>query len=214
MDLKKSHARHPAAPCAYCGCGIFMLHGFDKFDRANYICLKCSQREGNKPERDTTGWTKPLALKRMYAHTEAPVKTDNVTLAVQRILGSNLQEAWKTRRGPDPPDLFATNGKNIIGIEVVRFFLAQHSFTIGKNALEFGIGQIYFVLVVEVKSKDLEFFVLTRDEMAAKCEGKHEPRKDNYSLSIPRTEEGWKKEGWKKYHNAWTHPDWGMLGNQ
>jgi len=183
-----------------------MLHGFDRFDMPAYICLKCSQREGEQPPTP-----KRSHLRRAYAHTAAPVKTDIVTLAVQRILANSLQVAWRSVRGTDPPDLFATDGVNVIGVEVVRFFLTQHGFTISKAALEFGMDQVFFVLVIELKSHDLEFFVLTRDEMAAKCEGKHKPRKDNYGLSAPRTEEGWKKEGWKKYHNAWKHPDWGKL---
>lgn len=141
-----------------------------------------------------------IRLKKEYMSEDKAVKEDATKLAVMSWLNS---QGWRACLGSDPPDLFATNGKKCIGVEVVAYRLRAHSFYIGEAALSFNEGEIFFIIVVEVSLKQYMPLILTRAEMAAKCEGKYKPRRDNISLSLPRSLKDWAehREKWDKLWN-------------
>jgi len=135
-----------------------------------------------------------IRAREAYNADDRPLKEDEIKIIV---MGWLMKIGWRSVHGTDPPDLFATNGKRMIGIEVVSYRLARHTFDVSEESLSFDEGEIYFVIVVEVEKGHFEPLILSRNEMKARCKGKHMRGNRSYS-SASRS-----LEGWIECHNNW-----------
>jgi len=138
---------------------------------------------------------KKIEAKTEYLADEQQMKEDEIK---QLVAGWLWKKGWRTVSGTDPPDLFATNGEKIIGIEVIAHRFKRLPFYVSKAALEFDEGIIFFIIALEETPGHFAPLILTRNEMAAECEGKTGGRKDRYRLSIPQD-----SEEWSEYCEAW-----------
>jgi len=137
-------------------------------------------------------------LRKMYTAKDQSVKEMD---AKHRVMGWLFPE-WIAVLGPDPPDLFATDGEWTVGVEVVTQSIRRNTFDVSEQELRFRDGEAVFVIEVEIEENRYEYLVLTPSEMAVRLEGKYR-RGNRIFSSVPRSLKGWEEYRGQKGKLRW-----------
>ena len=140
----------------------------------------------------------PITVRRGFHLGDSFVKEH----ASKRRVAEWLYPEWIVSYGPDPPDLYATDGEYSIAIEVVAQSIRRHGFDVSEQELRLKDGEAVFVIEVEIKKGQYAYLVLTPSEMAARLEGKHKVGKRIHS-NVPRSLKGWEEHIGRKNRLKW-----------
>ena len=143
----------------------------------------------------------PITIRRGFHLGDSFVKEH----ATKRRVAEWLYPEWIVVLGPDPPDLFATDGEYATAIEVVAQSLKRHCFDVSEQEMRFKDGEAVFIMEVEAKKGQYIYLVLTPNEMAAKLKGKHRRGNRIYS-NVPKNLKGWEEHIGRKDKLKW-RPD-------
>jgi len=156
------------------------------------------REEGLEGLRDAQEKKPAVTLTRGYDAGDLTVKEMSTKGRVMKWLFPE----WVAVIGPDPPDIYATDGEYVRAIEVVAQSLLRHGFDVSDQELRFKDGEAVFIMEIETKEGFYEYLVLTPSEMAAKLRGRHRAKNRNHT-SVPRSLKGWEEHVGRKDKLKW-----------